>query len=341
MSGGVDSTAAALLLKAAGHELVGCTFRTRYTQTDSLEAAQRLAEQLHIPHHVLDYDELFDKEVVSYFCQSYANGETPNPCVVCNRKIKFGELVEAAHSLGCERLATGHYARLTEKDGHLRLRRAKDEKKDQTYFLWKVAEEKLREVIFPLGDMTKTEIRQYLLNQGFPSISQQTESQDICFIQDDYRSFLKERQTKCQATDCAFSNCQRAFQEGEYINREGKVLGKHAGFASYTIGQRKGLGIALGEPAFVTQTDAEHNRVVLGKHDDLYATEVKMRDGYFVGDKTKAVQAQIRYRSVPQEARWQMDKATLLFTTPVWGVTRGQSAVMYQDDLLVGGGIIV
>lgn len=329
MSGGIDSTAAALLLQEQGYRLVGCTFRTRYTDDASVQSAVALAQRLGIEHHVVDYEERFEQEIVAYFCNEYKAGRTPNPCVVCNRQIKFGALLEEAARLGCDGLATGHYAQVREGE----LYRAKDVHKDQTYFLWQVPQQALQRVLFPLGNFTKDEIRIYLESKGLTELAHKAESQDICFIHDDYRSFLR---THATSLDMPLAS------QGEYINAEGKVLGRHEGYVNYTIGQRKGLGIALGTPAFVTQIDAKHNRVTLGSHDDLYTHIVPLSHCLFRGDASRPVMAQIRYRSLPQEARVELqgEQAHVYFMDTVWAPTPGQSCVFYQDNRVIGGGII-
>lgn len=329
LSGGVDSTAAALLLQEQGYHLIGCTFKTRYSSPASLDAAVQLAAQLGIEHHVFDYSDRFEDVIIRYFRDEYMCGRTPNPCVLCNQKIKFGALLEEADRLHCDKVATGHYAQVI--DGQLL--RAKDEHKDQTYFLWRLDEQQLSRVVFPLGNMTKPEVRAYLAQKGYTALSQSGESQDICFIKDDYRSFL-----------------QLASNPGKYIlsnrlaelnNLSPKQTNRlaHNGFAHYTIGQRKGLGVALGEPAFVTHINADTNEVTLGIHDELYTTEVPLRDIVFRGDPAQPIMAQIRYRSLPQEAV--LKDAIVQFKNPVWAVTPGQSCVFYQANRLVGGGIIV
>lgn len=333
MSGGIDSTAAALLLQEQGYELIGCTFRTRYTSNASMQAAKELAQSLDIEHHILDLDEPFERDIVGYFRHEYLAGRTPNPCVLCNRLIKFGRLMDEANRLGCDRIATGHYARIVSNETGIFLARAKDEKKDQTYFLWQLTEEQLSRILFPLGDYTKQEIRDYLSSKGYNDLAHKGESQDICFIHDDYRTFLN------------IPN-----QPGNYLNQEGQIVGQHSGYTNYTIGQRKGLGIALGKPAFVTDIDAEHNEVRVGDYEDLLRTEITIHNTIFRGDSTRPVQAQIRYRSHPTTAMFTPDGcplggnltegAVLNFSEAVWAPTPGQSVVIYQDHLLVGGGII-
>lgn len=338
MSGGIDSSVAAMLLLEQGYELVGVTFRTYDTiresclakekgccSVESIMEAKHLAEQLGFEHHILDFRETFRKYVIANFVDEYRHGRTPNPCVLCNSHIKWGELMAAADEYGCDMIATGHYARIAQKDGHYFLRRAVDTHKDQTYFLWMLTEENLQRTIFPLGDLTKDEVRAIALQHGFEKLSKKRESQEICFVADnDYRTFLASEGVETVA--------------GDYVDKDGKVLGRHSGYTCYTIGQRKGLGIALGTPAFVTKIDAERNQVTLGSHDDLFINEVRIENNKFNGDYSQPVHAQIRYRSLPSEAHY--NNGILTFIEPVWAVTPGQSVVIYQDDLLVGGGII-
>lgn len=361
MSGGIDSTVSAMLLREQGHELVGCTFRTFDSikesclarekgccSVESIMEAKQMAAKLGFEHHILDFRETFRKHVVQNFIDEYLHGRTPNPCVLCNSHIKWGMLLEAADRLGCDKIATGHYAQIVYLDEHPYLALAADQSKDQTYFLWMLTEENLRRTIFPLGGYTKAEVRQMAAERGFEKLSKKVESQDICFVPNgDYRSFIINEAPK--ALDGS-SLVERAFRSGEYIDGAGRVVGQHSGFANYTIGQRKGLGVALGYPAFVTKIDAEKNIVSLGRREDLLTDMVSLRDIVFRGDSSRPVQAKIRYRSQAAEASLlsQGDilsplgekKATLAFTEQVWGVTPGQSCVMYQDNLVVGGGII-
>ena len=358
MSGGIDSTVAAILLLEQGYELVGATFRTFEPPTpnqcsnndkgccseDSITEAQRMAATLGIEHHILDFRETFRQHVIDNFIHEYACGRTPNPCVMCNSHIKWGKLMQAANEFGCDYIATGHYAQIAEHRGHYYLKNAVDTHKDQTYFLWMLTEENLRKTIFPLGGLTKSQVRQIALEHGYEKLSKKAESQDICFIpNNDYHSFLMEQGV--------------TVEEGEYIDASGAVLGKHQGFCHYTIGQRKGLGIALGSPKFVTKIDAQNNRVTIGEREDLLTceatiTNVRLRDIEWLQDSPD-VQARIRYKSPATDATLHFElealenqlsttnsKFKIHFATPVWGVTPGQSLVIYKDDLVVGGGII-
>ena len=338
MSGGIDSSVAAMLLLEQGYELVGCTFRTYDSiresclskekgccSVESIMEAKHLAGQLGFEHHIIDFRDTFKQYVIADFVNEYKQGRTPNPCVVCNSHIKWGKLLEVADELGCDRIATGHYARIAQMNGRYCLKRAADLRKDQTYFLWRLTSENLQRTIFPLGDLTKQQVREIALQHGFEKLSKKSESQEICFVpNNDYRTFLAAQGV--------------VSVPGDYVNKDRKVIGRHAGYTNYTVGQRKGLGIALGTPAFVTKIDAENNIVALGDHDDLLENEVRIRDCFFCGDSSLPVFAQIRYRSNPTEAMYSAGKLT--FAEPVWAVTPGQSAVIYQHDILVGGGII-
>lgn len=347
MSGGIDSTVSALLLLEQGYELVGVTFRTFDSMKESCLArekgccsvesimeAKHNAEKMGFEHHIVDFRQTFREHVICNFVDEYAHGRTPNPCVLCNSHIKWGALLDAAQQFGCEMIATGHYARIREHRGHLYLASAADTHKDQTYFLWMLTEDNLRHTIFPLGDLTKDEVRRIAAAHGYDALVKKPESQEVCFIPDnDYRGFLEREGVKPDA--------------GEYIDATGKVVGHHQGYPFYTIGQRKGLGVALGFPAFVTRIDTATNRITLGRHDDLLTDVVKARDVRLRDEqwlcKNPSVEARIRYRSqaAPASLMFGSDNTIELhFDEPVWAPTPGQSLVLYKDGLVVGGGII-
>ncbi len=356
MSGGIDSTVSAMLLLRQGYELVGVTFRTFDSikesclarekgccSIESIMEAKNMAKTLGFEHHILDYRQIFRDTVIRNFVDEYMCGRTPNPCVLCNSHIKWGELMRAAEEYGCDYIATGHYAQIAECKGHLYLKNAIDTKKDQTYFLWMLTEENLKHTIFPLGGLNKAEVRQIAAEAGFTALSKKTESQEICFVPDnDYRNFLHNE------------GCE--VKEGVFVDKEGRVLGKNEGYQNYTIGQRKGLGIALGRPLFVTHIDATHNTVTLGERDDLLTQQITVKD-VSIRDlswlrEDPLVQVRIRYRSPATDAKLifnenelsttdcQISTVNCRFSLPVWGATPGQSAVFYKDGLLVGGGII-
>lgn len=346
MSGGIDSTVSAMLLLEQGYEVVGVTFRTYDSMKesciakekgcctiDSIMEAKHNAERMGFEHHIVDFRDTFKRCVIQNFIDEYMSGRTPNPCVICNSTIKWGEMLRLADEMSCDYIATGHYARIAERDGHVYLRTAADSKKDQTYFLWMLTEENLRRTIFPLGDLQKTEVRQLAAAHGFKKLSEKRESQEICFIPDnDYRTFLASEGL--------------IVEKGVYVDADGNRLGEHEGYCNYTIGQRKGLGIALGKPCFVTRIDAATNTVQLGSHDDLLtnrvdAGQIRVRDPQWLKNDPEA-DVQIRYRSKAVHARLQIDGTHLTAFTyePVWGVTPGQSLVVYKEGMVVAGGII-
>ncbi|MCR4964670.1 MAG: tRNA 2-thiouridine(34) synthase MnmA [Bacteroidales bacterium] len=351
MSGGIDSSISALLLLEQGYELVGVTFRTfDYIQesciarekgccsVESIMEAKHFAESLGVEHHILDFRQTFKEHVIANFVDEYRHGRTPNPCVLCNSHIKWGLLLDAADEYHCDFIATGHYAQIEARNGHYYLKCAADRQKDQTYFLWMLTEENLKRTIFPLGGLTKTEVREIALQHNFERLAKKSESQEICFIPDnDYRTFL------------ANEGCQ--VRPGNYVDQEGKKIGRHSGYYNYTIGQRKGLGIAFGVPKYVTRIDAEHNQVTLGDYDDLYANELsanemRLRDIAWL-QESPSVLARIRHKSPATPANIEIPEdfetshnASIHFTDPVWGVTPGQSVVLYKDELVVGGGLI-
>ena len=344
MSGGIDSTVSAMLLLEQGYEVVGVTFRTFDSikesclakekgccSIESIMEAKHNAQKMGFEHHIVDFRDTFKQCVIRNFIDEYMSGRTPNPCVLCNSHIKWGELVRVADELQCDYIATGHYARIEERDGHVYLAQAADTKKDQTYFLWMLTEEQLRRTIFPLGDLTKDQVRDIARQHGYIKLAEKRESQEICFIPDnDYRAFLRAN----------VPDYNERVRAGEYVDAHGNVLGRHEGYVNYTIGQRKGLGIALGHPAYVTHIDAVTNRVTLGTNEDLFATQLQyqiVREIRTVNDT--AISARIRYRSqaVPVQ---KIDGNCLSFAAPVWGITPGQSIVFYQDGLVIGGGII-
>ena len=356
MSGGIDSTVSAMLLLEQGYEVVGVTFRTFDSikesclarekgccSVESIMEAKHNAERMGFEHHIVDFRETFRQCVIQNFIDEYMSGRTPNPCVLCNSHIKWGELMRVADELGCDYIATGHYARICERDGHVYLATAADEHKDQTYFLWMLTEEQLRRTIFPLGNLTKDQVREIARQHGYVRLAEKKESQEICFVTDnDYRSFLRAN----------VPDYDERVHAGEYVDRDGNVLGQHLGYVNYTIGQRKGLGIALGQRAFVTHIDAATNRVTLGANDDLYATELRFRvvklptTNDQLPTTNDPIYAKVRYRSqaveiINQKFEIKNNTGSLCFSEPVWGITPGQSVVLYQDGLVIGGGIIV
>lgn len=346
MSGGIDSTVAAMLLQEQGYELVGVTFRTFDIDLanekgscggDTILEAKQNAERMGFEHHIVDYREVFRATVIQNFMDEYMRGRTPNPCVLCNSHIKWGALMNKAAELQCDFIATGHYARIEHDGGRYFLAVAADTRKDQTYFLWQLTQENLAHTLFPLGDFTKQEVRQMAFDRGYEKLSKKAESQEICFVpNDDYRTFLAQNvpdfNQKCRV--------------GNFVDASGKPIGKHQGFSNYTIGQRKGLQVAFGSPRYVTAIDAVKNEVTLGERDELF-TSVLEADGCNLVDETllqsdSRVLARIRYKTTAVEATatYANGILRLVFDKPVWGVTPGQSLVLYRNNRVLGGGFI-
>ncbi|MCQ2287010.1 MAG: tRNA 2-thiouridine(34) synthase MnmA [Bacteroidales bacterium] len=344
MSGGIDSTVAAILLLEQGYDIIGVTFRAFDNNPSaeeefpsSIQEAKDLAAKLGFEHHIVDFRNRFRENVIADFISEYMQGRTPNPCVVCNHTIKWGALLQKADELGCAKIATGHYAQIQLRHNHYYLQIASDTHKDQTYFLWKLTEADLSRTLFPLGGLTKSQARQLAFSHGFEELSKKGESQEICFIPDnDYRRFLAENvpdfAEKCKC--------------GNYLDSNGKIIGQHEGFPNYTIGQRKGLKIAFGTPKYVTKIDARTNCVTLGDREDLLAHRINIGQCQFTDIRelvdNQDVEVRIRYKSAATKAKIQVngDQAVIDFAEPVWGVTPGQSAVIYRDDLVLGGGLI-
>lgn len=344
LSGGVDSAVAALLLKNEGYDVSGITMKlcdslpdgndVGIPNTDILDA-KSICDSLGIDHTAISLCESFKRNVIDSFINEYKNGRTPNPCVECNRTIKFGKLLDVAKNMGCNKLATGHYARIErDENGHFLLKKALDEGKDQSYFLWTLTENELSHVLFPLGNMTKTEIRRIAATNGFTN-AHKSDSQDICFIPDgDYAAFI-ERHT------------DEKFSRGNFIDTEGKILGEHNGIIHYTVGQRKGLGIALGKPMFVHSKDTKNNTVTLSDDAELYSKTLTASGARFSAtydfDAPTKLYAKIRYRHTPALAtveKTSPDTFMLVFDQAQRAAAKGQSVVLYDGDTVVGGGVI-
>jgi tRNA-specific 2-thiouridylase len=353
MSGGVDSSIAAALLKEEGYEVIGLSMhlwdRTQDGQDspgccspDDLHDARRVADQLGIPHYVVNLKKAFEEEVVKNFIEEYLRGRTPNPCIHCNDRIKFGVLLRKAEELGAKALATGHYARFGWSSGQdsrtgkrCLLFRGKDRKKDQSYFLFTLTQEQMEKVIFPLGNEFKGEVRRRALNLGL-RVARKRESQEVCFIPDnDYRRFLQDRRGK------------GILEPGEIVDRQGSVLGFHPGVYSFTIGQRRGLGIAAPHPHYVLSLDGQRNRVVAGKKDELLAGGLVAGGMNWIsfpaleGETEAVVQIRHRHPGAPAViSPLEEGRVRVYFHSPQKSVTPGQAAVFYQGDEVLGGGWI-
>ena len=348
MSGGIDSSAACIMLQEQGYEVVGVTMRTwdipshfsspEQEQPDEIMEAQAVAARLGIEHHVADVREEFRKVIVQYFIDEYMRGRTPNPCVMCNPLFKERILCEWADRTGCQWIATGHYCQIEKRNGHCYIVTGDDATKDQSYFLWKLPQEILERMLLPLGGMTKETVREYLAQKGFEAKAKGGESMEICFIDKDYRDFLREH---CPDID-------ERIGPGWFVDSKGLKLGQHKGFAYYTIGQRKGLGIALGEPAYVLKINPKKNTVMLGNADQL-KTEYMLVEPPVAPDIEELLtcpdlSVRIRYRSrpIPCQVLQLPDNGYLLvkFATEASAITPGQSAVFYDGNRVLGGGFI-
>lgn len=345
MSGGVDSSVAAALMKEAGHEVIGMALRLwdysgrdennfgTCCSPDDLYDARRVAQLLDIPFYVVNSERDFRQQVVESFTESYLKGETPNPCVHCNDTVKFERLLQLARGLGAERLATGHYARKhLLPNGKEVLRKAADAGKDQTYFLFRLDQARLNEVLFPLGDFTKSEVRAMAESRGLPTASKH-DSQELCFIPDNgYGQFIEEQGHKAEP--------------GDIVDLDGRVMGRHRGLFHYTIGQRRGLGIANPEPLYVLGVDVKQNRLLVGPDHALFRTGLLAREVNWVAgppDASMELSARIRYRSKEVPVKWRRredGRYELYFATPQRAVTPGQAVVFYHDDCVLGGGWI-
>ncbi|MGI5948637.1 MAG: tRNA 2-thiouridine(34) synthase MnmA [Lachnospiraceae bacterium] len=336
LSGGVDSSVAALLLKEQGYDVIGVTMKTWDGAESIIEDAKRVADFLSIPYHVIDFTEEFHRHVVDYFAEEYLHGRTPNPCVVCNRHVKWEALLDRSREFGAELVATGHYARVEKlQNGRYALRSSVTAAKDQTYALYNLTQDQLARTLMPVGSFEKEEIRQIAREAGIP-VAEKPDSQEICFIPDqDYAGFI-ERYTGKQ------------IQPGNFVDQDGRILGRHKGIIHYTVGQRKGLNLALGHPVFVTEIRPDTNEVVIGTNEDVFTKSLlcsKLNwmavDG-FHGSELRML-AKIRYAHkgamcTIREAG--EDLAECVFDEPVRAVTPGQAVVFYQDDWVAGGGII-
>lgn len=340
MSGGVDSSVAAYLMLRAGYDCVGGTMRLcdglLPESGSGVSDARAVAEKLGIPFREFDHTALFRQKVVDAFIRCYEEGGTPNPCVECNRHLKFDALLREALAMGCDWIATGHYARIeTHPDnGRKLLFRGDDPSKDQSYFLAGLTQHQLSHIRFPLGALTKEQVRQIAREQGFDN-AHKRDSQDICFIPDgDYRAFM-ERYTG------------KTYPAGEYLDLSGNVVGQHSGAVGYTIGQRKGLGIALGEPVYVCAKDMEKNTVTVGPNEALFHRSLRAESWNWIPfprpDAPLRVTAKIRYRHQEQPATVYPEadgSARVVFDEPQRAITTGQAVVLYDGDLVIGGGTI-
>jgi tRNA-specific 2-thiouridylase len=376
MSGGVDSSAAAAILQEQGHELVGFTMQlwdqrrginvdengdplpSRCCSLDDVYDARRVAEELGFPFYVLNLERDFERDVVQPFVSSYLNGETPIPCVACNSRLKFASLDRLAVSLGCEKVATGHYARVEfdEPTNRYRLLRGRNEQKDQSYFLWELTQPQLSRALFPLGDMSKPEAREAARQHGLNTVAEKKESQEICFVPDgDYAGFIDRYLEATEETD-------RLPGTGEIVDTGGKVVGKHEGIQRYTIGQRRGIGISEEKPLYVVSIESKTNQITVGGAEELLSSEFTAAGVNWIAfdnpadsDRASAdlhrtdadpvrAEVRVRYRHTAAPATifpLPNNRARIVFDEPQRAITPGQATVFYRGDEVAGGGWIV
>lgn len=340
MSGGVDSTVAAYMLKNAGFEVTAvncCFYKDDNSDETAAEDARAVSERLGIEFSVADMRRAFRDKVIDNFVHTYINGGTPNPCIVCNRRLKFGAMLNKAVEEGFDYIATGHYARIVkdEESGRYLLKKGLDHSKDQSYVLYCLDQHQLSHTLFPLGEMTKEEARATAENVGLIN-AKKKDSQDICFIPDgDYAAFIE-------------NYLDRTFPDGDFVTVDGRVLGRHKGIIRYTVGQRKGLGLALPAPMYVKEKDVENNRVILSDNDSLFTRELDAVNINLITceriDEPLRVKARVRYKHVEQWAtvtQPEKDRIHVVFDEPQRAVAKGQAVVLYDEDTVVGGGTIV
>ena len=333
MSAGVDSSVALSLMQQMGYECQGVTMRLLANSDDSITDAKAVAERLKVEFTVAEMVDTFRETIIAEFVKAYEDGMTPNPCVLCNKVLKFGELLKIADQNNCDILVTGHYARVECADGKYLLKKAKDPAKDQSYFLYALTQEQLSRVYFPLGEYTKPQIRELAERLGLTNANRK-DSQDICFVPDgNYAKVITEYANK-------------SYPNGKFIDLKGNVLGEHSGIIKYTVGQRKGLGIALGKPMYVCAKSVKENTVTLCDDDELFSRSLKANNfNWIVEPKTDTLRckARIRYRHLEQDATVKIsaDTVTVVFDEPQRAITPGQSVVLYDGDTVLGGGIII
>jgi len=349
MSGGVDSSVAAALLLEKGYDVIGVTMQiwpetpeeVKLTEggccsLSAVDDARRVANTLGIPYYVLNFKEVFENKVINYFIDEYLKGRTPNPCIACNRHVKFEALLNKAVSMGIDYVATGHYAIIEYNEDRKRylLRKSVTQAKDQTYALYNLTQEQLSRVLMPIGNFSKDDVRQKAKDLGL-NVASKPDSQEICFVDDNnYGRFIEE-------------NTDKKIIPGNFVDTKGNVLGKHKGIIHYTVGQRKGLGIALGKPMYVVGLDVENNNVILGEDSEVFGRELIAYDLNFISidnlEEPMRVKAKIRYSAKEADALIipiEKDKVKVVFDTPQRAITPGQSVVFYENDIVVGGGII-
>ncbi|ACD22606.1 tRNA 2-thiouridine(34) synthase MnmA [Clostridium botulinum] len=346
MSGGVDSSVAAYLLKEQGYEVIGATMQIWQEDKEveereggccslsAVEDARRVCDKLDIPFYVLNFRDSFKKKVIEPFIQEYIDGRTPNPCIECNKHLKFDELLRKAQGIGVDYIATGHYAKIDKKDDRYMLIRSDDDRKDQTYALYNFTQDQLAHTLMPCGEYTKDRIREIAKEIGL-AVHNKKDSEEICFISDnDHGKYILNAKPG-------------AVKSGNFVDKSGNILGKHKGIVYYTIGQRKGLGLSVGRPVFVTDINPKTNEVVIGAEEDIFKTELIAGDLNFITfdklEKEIEVEAKIRYSARPGKATivpLKDGRVKVVFNEKQRAITKGQSVVFYNGNIVIGGGVI-
>ncbi len=345
MSGGVDSSVAAYFMKKEGYDCIGATMKL-YDNEDigissektccslsDIEDARSVARRLDMPYYVFNFKDEFEEKVIRKFIKTYEAGATPNPCIDCNRYLKFEKLMQRMYELGFNCVVTGHYADIEEKNGRYYLKKGKDLSKDQSYVLYSLTQEQLSHTVFPLGRYSKEEIRSIAEEQGFLN-ARKHDSQDICFVPDgNYAAFIE-------------NHLGKKYPQGDFVDLNGNVLGRHKGIIKYTIGQRKGLNIAIGKPVYVLKKDIEKNQVILGSNDELFSRRLEAEDFNWIYEKPKenfTCFAKTRYNMKEQPCSvWiEGNRVVVEFDSPQRAITSGQAVVLYDGDYVIGGGTII
>ncbi|MDD5020891.1 MAG: tRNA 2-thiouridine(34) synthase MnmA [Endomicrobiaceae bacterium] len=336
MSGGVDSSVCAYLLKEQGFDVVGLTLKLYDTKSSvcgslrNIEDAKKVCNILRIEHEVLDLQKDFSKEIIGNFKNSYLSARTPNPCILCNEKIKFGLMLKYVTANNFDYLSTGHYATIEKNGNEYKLKIPKDKSKDQTYFLYRLSQEKLSKILFPLGEYTKKEIRDLAIKANLP-VAKKPDSQEICFIQNTYHDFLENN----------IKDFKKIVLPGLIVDSKGNKLGKHKGLIYYTIGQRSGLGITTPEPVYVLRLDIATNTVIVGTREEVFGRVAKIYDINFISDNPKKdFRASVKIRRMHKPAQATINNDIILFDEKQSSITPGQSAVFYDGDYVLGGGFI-
>lgn len=342
MSGGVDSSVAALMIKNLGFDIIGCTMKL-YDNPDATRSccslndildARNVATKLGAKHYVFNFKDEFKNKIIDKFINFYESGKTPNPCIDCNKYMKFDKLFDRARVLNCDYVVTGHYAIIENKNGKFYLKKSRDVAKDQSYFLYQLKEEQLKRILFPLGEYTKDEIRKIAFDNGFIN-AKKPDSQDVCFVPNgDYKNVIK-------------TISKKTYNKGDFLLIDGTKIGEHNGIINYTIGQRKGLNISYKKPLYVVDIDVKNNTVILGDDEQLYKKEFIIKNYTFINEKPSEnifnCKIKIRYHHIEKEAKVEIvddDTMRVSFIEPQRAITRGQSAVLYDGEYVLGGGEI-